>query len=511
MRVILKYIIQDSNGSKIYRLLDTESGFMADTNENFVKQHLNEIDTGSTKVIYVKNINTFSGRTKPGFNDFETWCRLNHRLDLLDEFNTDKNIDNAEMIGKSSGKAVWWKCRKCGYEWKTILRSRTTIQNGYGPSGCPRCRAASGKGVGVIKGTNDFETWCSKNNKAILLKEYLSDKSNPSPNTVAAFSTSKVGWVCSRCGKHFNSLIVNRTKNNSGCPFCTSGTASYPELIIYNYMSELFNTVEYRYKIHGMEADIFIPELNLVIDYRGSYWHSDLYRQTIDSIKEKSSADLKINQIIIKEEKDCRIEGHNIYVFGSLNSKKMMQLLLEVISSRFNRKDIQFSDKTFSNIEAKSKIMKNNKVAVNNITITHPDILNRWDYEKNGAFKPESVTAGTKYKAWFKCTKCGNSYYSYIRKQVGGQGCPVCNGQVVVPGYNDLATVCPQVMLDWDWDKNNKIGIYPSQVRIGSGKSVYWKCHMCGYETFEKIVHRTGLVGSSKKPHRCMNCQNASK
>lgn len=43
-----------------------------------------------------------------------------------------------ENIYCSSGKKVWWKCPKCGYEWQATPNHRTRKRTG-GYSGCPKC------------------------------------------------------------------------------------------------------------------------------------------------------------------------------------------------------------------------------------------------------------------------------------------------------------------------------------------------------------------------------------
>ena len=69
-----------------------------------------------------------------GYNDFETWCKNNGREDLLKEWNYEKNGNfKPEHIAPKSGKKVWWKCSKCGYEWLADPNHRSRGQ------GCPEC------------------------------------------------------------------------------------------------------------------------------------------------------------------------------------------------------------------------------------------------------------------------------------------------------------------------------------------------------------------------------------
>ena len=33
-----------------------------------------------------------------------------------------------------------------------------------------------------------------------------------------------------------------------------------------------------------------------------------------------------------------------------------------------------------------------------------------------------------------------------------------------------------QLMAEWNWDKNNELGLYPHKLTIGSERKVWWKC-----------------------------------
>lgn len=46
-------------------------------------------------------------------------------------------------------------------------------------------------------------------------------------------------------------------------------------------------------------------------------------------------------------------------------------------------------------------------------------------------------------------------------------------------------------MQEWNWEKNNALGILPDKITCGSDKKVWWKCKNCGYEWQSDIAHRT--------------------
>ena len=60
-----------------------------------------------------------------------------------------------------------------------------------------------------------------------------------------------------------------------------------------------------------------------------------------------------------------------------------------------------------------------------------------------------------------------------------GSGCPCCLNKVIVKGFNDLATTHPNLLKDWDYNKNL---LKPDEIPAGTGKKIFWKCNVCGFE-----------------------------
>lgn len=70
-----------------------------------------------------------------GFNDLATT-----HPNLAAEWHPTKNGSlTPEMITAHGNRKVWWKCKKCGYEWSSSLRNRTALGNG--------CHACEGRRV----------------------------------------------------------------------------------------------------------------------------------------------------------------------------------------------------------------------------------------------------------------------------------------------------------------------------------------------------------------------------
>ncbi len=60
-----------------------------------------------------------------GYNDLKTWCIQNNKKHLIDEWDYDKNDSSPEEHKHGENNKVYWKCPKCGNEWKASILHRT--------------------------------------------------------------------------------------------------------------------------------------------------------------------------------------------------------------------------------------------------------------------------------------------------------------------------------------------------------------------------------------------------
>lgn len=124
---------------------------------------------------------------------------------------------------------------------------------------------------------------------------------------------------------------------------------------------------------------------------------------------------------------------------------------------------------------------------VNDLATTMPEIAAEWNYVRNGELRPCDVMAGTDKQVWWKCS-CGHEWFAYIYSRKIGSGCPYCAGNAVLPGYNDIATVAPELLQEWDYEKN--CGITPEQVAPQTNRKVWWRCSL-GHSWEAPVSSRT--------------------
>ena len=77
----------------------------------------------------------------------------------------------------------------------------------------------------------------------------------------------------------------------------------------------------------------------------------------------------------------------------------------------------------------------------------------------------------------------------YTRTGKQKTGCPYCINKKILRGYNDLASVYPKLLKEWDFEKN--IDISPYSIAPMSNKYVWWKCEK-GHSWRTSINARNG-------------------
>lgn len=109
----------------------------------------------------------------------------------------------------------------------------------------------------------------------------------------------------------------------------------------------------------------------------------------------------------------------------------------------------------------------------NDLATVNPKLAKEWCYEKNGDLKPSDVLPGSHKKVWWKCSN-GHEWEKSIGDRNSGLNCPYCSNQRVLIGYNDLATTNPELLPEWDYNKNT---ISPNEITAGAEKMIWWICN----------------------------------
>lgn len=123
-----------------------------------------------------------------------------------------------------------------------------------------------------------------------------------------------------------------------------------------------------------------------------------------------------------------------------------------------------------------------------------PNLLDMWNYQKNGKLKPNGVSSKTALKVWWKCDK-GHEWDARVADVSSGCRCPFCAGQKVCPD-NSLVVKYPFVANQWHPTKNDKIDI--ASIYYKARLKVWWVCRN-GHEWKSKISNRSSSLSGCPK------------
>ena len=120
----------------------------------------------------------------------------------------------------------------------------------------------------------------------------------------------------------------------------------------------------------------------------------------------------------------------------------------------------------------------------------YPELLGEWNYRLNVDVSPEDLTPSSSKKVWWICDK-GHEWKASVGHRTHGRGCPVCCSKKIIQGVNDLATLRPNLMTEWDYEKNSEAGLDPTKLAVKSGKKAFWRCSACEHEWRAVIATRS--------------------
>ena len=124
----------------------------------------------------------------------------------------------------------------------------------------------------------------------------------------------------------------------------------------------------------------------------------------------------------------------------------------------------------------------------------NPKLASEWHPTKNKDLKPSDFMPGSNKIVWWICEK-GHEWENSINVRNGGNNCPYCANQMVLIGYNDLATTNRKLALQWHPTKNGDKK--PTDYTAGANKKAWWICDL-GHEWEAYISSRSKGAGCQK-------------
>jgi very-short-patch-repair endonuclease len=135
-------------------------------------------------------------------------------------------------------------------------------------------------------------------------------------------------------------------------------------------------------------------------------------------------------------------------------------------------------------------------IGFNDLATRRPEIAAVWDHERNGDATPQQVTEWSNKAFWWRCDQ-GHSWEMKVSRRSRGLGCSICSGHVVLPGYNDLSFVAPEVASTLD---RSRTDMTAETIFARSRKSYPWTCslgHTWEATAKNRVQNRSGCPDCS--------------
>ena len=253
------------------------------------------------------------------------WC-MNNNLQLLSEWNNEKNIKSMSDYTYKSGQYAHWTCSVCGHQWETKICNRT---NG---SGCPNC-ANKMSGQRTIKRQIE-KNGSLKDSNLACLSEWDYEKNDIDPSKVAISSNQRFWWKCLDCGYSWQASPNSRNKGH-GCPECNSFVANQKKILFHLNRDGSFADVHpefikyWDFELNDQTCYQLTSKSGYLANWKcpdcGCQWkrtvaHMDkskgcprcVENQDISSIQRKAQDYILMNyEYVLRHEKDCSILPKN--------------------------------------------------------------------------------------------------------------------------------------------------------------------------------------------------------
>jgi hypothetical protein len=390
-------------------------------------------------------------RLETGVNDLAT---------LFPKVAEEANGWDPSTVTAKANKNRSWKC-SLGHTYEALVANRSS------GSGCPYC---AGK-----------KAWPGFNDLKSQLPELAAQAIGCDPSQFTCGSKKKIYWKCP-LGHTWEASIQNRAgKNKTGCPFCSNNDV-WPG---FNDLGTKFP--EIAAEAYGWDPSEFTHGSKVKKDWICDKGH--IFNVSINSRTRSGSGcpvccNQKVqpgyNDLLTTNPEDAS-SAHgwdpSTVTAKSGKIKEWQCPLGHVYKAKVWVKTAGYG---CSYCSGKSVLE-----GFNDLKSFSEEVASRahgWD--------PKTVTFGSRKKMTWMCTQ-GHKYEQRVYAAFK-YGCPICTGQEIQAGVNDLGATHPELAKEaHGWD--------PTKYMAGSDYRALWRCEK-GHEWHTSIKNR-GILGT-----RCSEC-----
>ena len=345
--------------------------------------------------------------------------KAKYPLIVAEEWDYERNLIDPSTIASHSNKTFWWKCSK-GHSYEAQCNNKVGNNGGN----CPYC---SGKKVSDLNRLTIINP--------DLAKQWHPTKNSIAPSDISFGSNIEVWWLCQICFYEWKAKINNRY-NGRGCPNCSRGQhTSFPEQVLYYYIKQLFPDAINQYKISNVEIDIFIPQLNLGIEYDGGYYHrtekkhlADVKKNTILKILGVSIIRVRETDCFPMNDDNCDIVNA-VYTSDYSYLSKVVADIVDFISKKINiplSVDVDIDSVKNEIASLVHTVKLEDSFAAYQIKHNY-NIKAIWDYDLNYPLAPEMVRPKSSiYVYWICKNNPSHKWKAPVGSISAGYGCSRC-------------------------------------------------------------------------------------
>lgn len=271
---------------------------------------------------------------------------------------------------------------------------------------------------------------------------------------------------------------------------------SLEEIRLFYFIRQIFPNAINRFKIKhkytkNAELDIFVPHLNLGIEYDGVYYHNSKRMIKKDTNKNNACEDMGIIILRIREKGLEKLSNHDIiydYVLKNSHRHSFKEVADFIIRNftltQMEQESINSLD--YDKFEIGPEILnlydelefEKSLISLNN------ELSKEWNYKRNNGLTPDKIRPNSDLLVWWNCVNCDNEWQATVHERHrNGKKCLKCKS---------ISTKLPELIKEWHSVKNENLT--PDDVTFASHKKYWWICKL-GHE-YKTSVHTKSKGGT---------------
>ena len=291
--------------------------------------------------------------------------------------------------------------------------------------------------------------------------------------TITASSNRKVFWL-GPCKHEWSASVASRTRIGAGCPFCANQRVLQGFNDLQSQLPEL--AAQWDFLGNDLTPSEALAGGNKKFRWLCREGHS--YLRSVTERKQGYGCDYCSGHRVLQGFNDLATRFPSIAAEWNekLNGLRACDTLPNSTAKRhwtcgFGHDYQQTVSKRTGTRRAKCPYCSSQSFlkGFNDLATVRPELALLWDFQGNSDL-PENVFAySNKEFHW----RCGSDHKWLSRPSSMKGSCPYCFNQKVWPGFNDLATLRPELASEWDEDANQ---VPASQVSACGKHLAHWQC-----------------------------------